>query len=97
MLHPAISAIEGMVNAADFDRKMLQLATQLAHESDLKGVLLSALEALLRTVRSHGSLDSDTEVILLVRCVLRLVIRLLKESQAEVERSVRSFSLSFDT
>ena len=84
--YPAIAAIVDMANAADFDRKMLLLATQLAHESDSKAVLLSALEALLRTVHSHGPMDSDSEAILLVRCILRLVIRLRKECQLEVER-----------
>lgn len=87
-LHPAIAAIVDMANAADFDRKMLLLATQLAHESDSKGVLLSALEALLRTVHSHGPMDSDSEAILLVRCILRLVIRLRKECQLDAERYV---------
>lgn len=75
-----------MVKAADFDRKMLLVATQLAHESDLKRVLLVSLEALLKTVRSHGSTDSDVEVILLARCIIRLVIRLMKEAPTDRDR-----------
>lgn len=75
-----------MANAPDFDRKMLLLATQLAHESDLKSVLLAALEALLKTLQSHGPMDSDVEAILLARCIIRLVIRLMKETSNEKDR-----------
>ena len=67
-----------MVKAANFDRKMLLVATQLAHETDLKRVLLVSLEALLDTVHSHGSGDTDVEAILFARCIIRLVIRLMK-------------------
>ncbi|KAH8111444.1 meiosis protein SPO22/ZIP4 like-domain-containing protein [Phellopilus nigrolimitatus] len=82
----AVSAVQDMANAPDFDRKMLLLATQLAHESDLKSVLLAALEALLKTLQSHGPMDSDVEAILLARCIIRLVIRLMKETSNEKDR-----------
>ena len=75
-----------MVKAANFDRKMLLVATQLAHETDLKRVLLVSLEALLNTVRSHGSGDTDVEAILLARCIIRLVIRLMKEAPTDKDR-----------
>ena len=75
-----------MVKAADFDRKMLLVATQLAHESDLKKVLLVSLEALLSTLRSHGPMDTDIEAVCLVRCIIRLVIRLMKETANEKDR-----------
>ena len=75
-----------MAKAADFDRKMLLVATQLAHETDLKRVLLVSLEALLNTVRSHGSGDTDVEAILLARCIIRLVIRLMKEAPTDEGR-----------
>ena len=77
-----------MVIADDFDRKMLLLATNLAHELDLKNVLLASLEALLRSTETHGPTDSDTEAILLLRCIIRLVMRLVKEAVTDQERCV---------
>ncbi|THH10579.1 hypothetical protein EW145_g1240 [Phellinidium pouzarii] len=82
----AVSAIQDMAVAPDFDRKMLLLATQLAHESDIKSVLLASLEALLKTVQSHGPTDSDIEAVLLARCIIRLVIRLMKDAPTEKDR-----------
>lgn len=75
-----------MTNASDFDRKMLLLATQLAHESDLKNVLLIALEALLKTLQGHGPMSSDVEAVLLIRCIIRLSIRLMKEAPTDEDR-----------
>ena len=84
--HLAVSAIQDMVKAADFDRRMLLLATQLAHDSDYKRVLLVSLEALLKTVRSHGATNADVEAILLSRCIIRLVIRLEQEAPVHNDR-----------
>jgi hypothetical protein len=39
-----------MVKASDFDRRMLLLAVQVAHESKQKSLLLSILRALFDTV-----------------------------------------------
>lgn len=77
-----------MAKASDFDRRMLLLATQISHEADMKSVLLASLEALLKTLRSHGPVDSDVEGICLARCIIRLVIRLMKEALVENDRSV---------
>lgn len=82
----AVGAIQSMATAPDFDRKMLLLATQLAHEADMRGVLLAALEALLKTLQNHGPMDAETEAVLLIRCIIRLVIHLMKEAPTEKEQ-----------
>jgi len=89
----AVSAIESMSTAQDFNKKMLLLATQLAHESDLKGVLLASLETLLHSLSNHGPMDSEAEAVLLIRCIIRLVMRLMKDAQVEEERKSLSNSL----
>jgi hypothetical protein len=66
-----------MVKAADFDRKMLLLATQISHESEMKTVLLSVLEALLKTLKNSG--ETVVEAMTLIRCIIRLVLKLLVE------------------
>jgi hypothetical protein len=68
-----------MVNAADFDRKMLLLATQISHESEMKPVLLSVLEALLKTLKIKNSGEAVVEAMTLIRCIIRLVLKLLVE------------------
>ncbi|EJD04521.1 uncharacterized protein FOMMEDRAFT_146421 [Fomitiporia mediterranea MF3/22] len=89
----AVAAIQNMASAPDFDKKMLLLATQLSHESDLKIVLLTCLEALLKTLQSRGPIDSDVEAICLARCIIRLVMRLMKETPVETERVALASSL----
>lgn len=72
-----------MVKAADFDRKMLLLATQISHESDMKPVLLSVLEALLKTLTfENSSGETVVEAMALIRCIIRLVLKLLVEPAA---------------
>ncbi|KAJ7877618.1 meiosis protein SPO22/ZIP4 like-domain-containing protein [Mycena leptocephala] len=75
----AIRAIRDMVKAADFDRKMLLLATQISHESEMKTVLLSVLEALLKTLKIENSGETVVEAMTLIRCIIRLVLKLLVE------------------
>jgi len=70
-----------MARATDFDRKMLILATQLAHESDMKGLLLSVLDALLQTLNiTEGNMV--TEAMVLIRCAIRLILKLMTEPAA---------------
>ncbi|EMD41466.1 hypothetical protein CERSUDRAFT_128264 [Gelatoporia subvermispora B] len=78
----AISAVQDMVNAADFNPKMLLLATQLANEYEMKPLLLSVLEALLRTLRSNETPQTNVEAVTLVRCIIRLVLKLMAEPAA---------------
>ncbi|GBE78570.1 hypothetical protein BKA93DRAFT_799652 [Sparassis latifolia] len=75
----AIDAIRSMVIAPDFDRKMLMLATRLANESEMKALLLSALEALLDVVKIRQGPATDVEALTLIRCIIRLVLKLLAE------------------
>ncbi|KAJ7088423.1 meiosis protein SPO22/ZIP4 like-domain-containing protein [Mycena belliarum] len=80
----AIRATHNMVKASDFDRKMLLLATQISHQSEMKTVLLSVLEALLKTlkVENSGSGETVVEAMTLIRCIIRLVLKLLVEPAA---------------
>ncbi|KAI0063230.1 hypothetical protein BV25DRAFT_1899548 [Artomyces pyxidatus] len=75
----AIRAVKAMVQASHFDRKMLLMATRLAHESDLKNLLLFVLQELLKLVRNRESIEADVEPITLVRCMIRIVLRLLAD------------------
>ena len=70
-----------MVQAPDFDRRMLLLATQISHQSEMKGVLLSVLENLLKTLKI-GSNAEIAEAMTLNRCILKLILGLLVEPAA---------------
>lgn len=70
-----------MARAPDFDRKMLILATQLAHESDMKGLLLSVLDALLQTLNIPEG-NMVIEAMVLIRCAIRLILKLMMEPAA---------------
>ena len=78
----AIRATRAMAKCPDFDRNMLLLATQLAHESDMKTLLLSILEELLQTVNMRVSDEFQSEALTLIRCIIRLVVKLLGEPGA---------------
>ena len=73
-----------MVEAPDFDRKMLLLATQLANESDMKSLLLSILEALLDTVQKQRGQNLHLEALVLIRCIIRLTVKLMAEPGARM-------------
>ncbi|KAI0802995.1 hypothetical protein BC629DRAFT_1284035 [Irpex lacteus] len=77
-----IEAVKDMASAPDFDRKMLLLATQLANESDMKALLLSVLETLLKMVQNQPEKDIHVEGLSLIRCVIRLVVKLMGEPAA---------------
>jgi hypothetical protein len=68
-----------MVHGSCFDQRMLLMATRLAHESDLKNVLLSVLQELLDLVRARKTTEMTVEPITLVRCMIRLVLRLIAD------------------
>ena len=72
-----------MMQAPDFDRKMLALVTQLSHESDMKGLLLSVLDSLLQTLQTKES-DGILEGMVLIRCAIKLIIRLLTDPAAQM-------------
>lgn len=81
----AIKALHDMRHSAGFDRKMLLLATQMTHQLELKGVLLSALEALLATLTSESGSAGDAVVdaMTLIRCIIRLVLKLMSDPTAK--------------
>lgn len=74
-----------MVHSPGFDQRMLLMATRLAHETDLKNVLLSVLQELLDCVRARETTEMNVEPITLVRCMIRLVLRLIADP-ANAER-----------
>jgi hypothetical protein len=71
-----------MLKTSDFDRKMLLLATQLAHETKQKTLLLAILEAMYKTLQRESHIEVETEGITLVRCGIRIILDLLKEPLA---------------
>jgi hypothetical protein len=77
-----------MAKATDFDPRMIRLATQLAHSRKQRGLLLTALDVLLKTVRGelgvtkHSEFDVGCESVVLVRCLIRLVNELMTAPDA---------------
>lgn len=87
-----------MTTCPDFDKKMLLLATQVSHASENRTILLAALKALLRTMKSDqgGSEGGLVEAMTLIRCIIKLVLRLLTEPAANryaYTRAHRSFRI----
>jgi len=71
-----------MMKAPDFDRKMLLLATQISHQSEMKSVLLAVLESLLRTLKIGTNGEMLVEAMSLMRCIVKLTLSLLVEPAA---------------
>ncbi|KAJ1310787.1 hypothetical protein OPQ81_009307 [Rhizoctonia solani] len=86
----AIQAVESMLSTSDFNRKMLLLATQLAHETKQKTLLLAVLEAMYKTLQQESHVDVESEGIILVRCSIRILLDLLKEPLAATSQLVES-------
>lgn len=78
----AIRAVQDMVKAPDFDRRMLLLATQLSHDMDMKTLLLSVLQSLLRTLKFADGGETAVEAMTLLRCIIRLILKLLVQPGA---------------
>ncbi|KAF8957067.1 meiosis protein SPO22/ZIP4 like-domain-containing protein [Flammula alnicola] len=78
----AIRAIHDMVKAPDFDRKMLLLATQISHQSEMKGILLAVLQSLLKTLKIGSNGEVVIEAMTLIRCIVKLILNLLVEPAA---------------
>ncbi|KAJ4485242.1 hypothetical protein J3R30DRAFT_3282666 [Lentinula aciculospora] len=93
----AIKSMHEMVHALNFDRQMLLLATRISHESELKNVLLAVLEALLKTVKVSNSGETVVEAMALLRCIIRLVLKLLAEPTATRSMLVDSVVVHFRT
>jgi hypothetical protein len=73
-----------MVHAANFDRKMILLACRLAHDLDMKNLLLNVLKALLETLNFRENVENISEAMALVRCIIRLIVKLLGEPAADL-------------
>lgn len=71
-----------MQKAPDFDRKMLMLATQISHQSEMRTLLLSVLEGLLKTLKVGSSGDVVVQAMTLIRCIVKLILQLLVEPVA---------------
>ncbi|KAF8525122.1 hypothetical protein BU17DRAFT_42114 [Hysterangium stoloniferum] len=84
VLLDTIHAVEDMVQAKDFDKRMLLLATQLAHDANLKTLLLTILDSLLSFLKCQGGFENEIEALTMVRCIIRLVIELIKQPAAEL-------------
>lgn len=76
---PAMKAVRSMVTAVDFDKRMLLLATKLANESDMKELLLLVLEELLNHMQLRQDSETRTELIGLIRCVIRLDLKMMTD------------------
>ena len=72
-----------MIQAPNFSKKMLLLATQLANECGMKHLLLSVLEALL-DASTRDAANIGAEVVTLVRCIIRLVIATMSTPAADL-------------
>jgi hypothetical protein len=73
-----------MVRAVGFDRRMILLACRLAHDLDMKDLLLNVLKALLETLNTREKVENITEAMTLIRCIIRLIIKLLAEPAADL-------------
>jgi len=71
-----------MANSPDFDRKLLLLVTQVSHKSEMRTVLLTALECLLKALRIGSNGDDAVEAMALIRCIIKLALNLLTESSS---------------
>ncbi|EAU93351.2 hypothetical protein CC1G_04330 [Coprinopsis cinerea okayama7 len=78
----AIRAIKDIQAAPDFDRRMLLLATQISHRSELKRVLLVVLEGLLKTLKLGSNGEIVVEAMALLRCIIKLILGLLVDPLA---------------
>ncbi|KAF9527894.1 meiosis protein SPO22/ZIP4 like-domain-containing protein [Crepidotus variabilis] len=91
----AIHAVRDMLNASDFDRRMLLLATQISYQSEMKPVLLAVLESLLKTLKAESNGDCISEAMTLVRCIVKLILGLLVQPAAHrpplIDSVVRQF------
>ncbi|KIJ58775.1 hypothetical protein HYDPIDRAFT_102026, partial [Hydnomerulius pinastri MD-312] len=89
-VHQATRAIKEVVEAPDFDRRMLLLACRLSHDFDMKGLLLSVLMSLLEVLNFRENVDTVAEAMTLVRCIIRLTLKLLGEPGANIRSLVQT-------
>ncbi|KAJ3763352.1 meiosis protein SPO22/ZIP4 like-domain-containing protein [Lentinula raphanica] len=90
-------SVNEMVRSPDFDRQMLLLATKVSHESEMKNVLLAVLEALLKTLNVCDNGETVVEAMALLRCIIRLVLKLHAESTTMRSALIKSVVAHFNT
>ncbi|KAI5992168.1 hypothetical protein EDD15DRAFT_2197189 [Pisolithus albus] len=82
----ATRAVREMVEAADFDRRMLLLACRLAHDCDMKHLLLSVLMALSDTLNFRNNVENLAEAMILIRPPLvKTLLNYFKNAKTLVE------------
>jgi hypothetical protein len=77
-----VRVINDMRKAPDFDRKMLLLAMQISHQSEMGTLLLSVLEGLLKTLKMGSGGNAVVQAMTLIRCIVKLILQLLVEPAA---------------
>lgn len=73
----ATSAIQNVVNAPDFDCRMLILATQISHRLSDQRYVVRVLECLLRSLKVGSGSEAIPETITLVRCIIKVILGVL--------------------
>jgi hypothetical protein len=63
-----------MAKAPDFDRKHLLAVTKLAHEANMRPLLLISLEMLLKTLKFNKDEETVSDALTLIRCIIRLLL-----------------------
>ncbi|KAF8824155.1 hypothetical protein HHX47_DHR9000165 [Lentinula edodes] len=86
--YQAIKSMHAMVNAPDFDRQMLLLATKISHESEMKNVLLAILEALLTTLKISKSGETAKQI--------REISAEIKSCKARISQIIESNKITGD-
>ncbi|PPQ65610.1 hypothetical protein CVT24_011819, partial [Panaeolus cyanescens] len=93
----AVRAIHDMLRAPDFDRKMLLLATQISHKSEMKTLLLTVLQSLLKTLRTGSEGEDIVQAMTLIRCIVKLVLNILAEPAANKSALIDTVVNQFKT
>lgn len=93
----AIHALGTMINATDFDRKMLMLAMNLARQLENQSLLHAILERLLETLRRDGDVDEAVQRFTLIRCLVRLTLSLMEHPGAETKQLLPILRRHFET
>lgn len=86
-----------MINATDFDRKMLMLAMNLARQLENQSLLHAILERLLETLRRDGDVDEAVQRFTLIRCLVRLTLSLMEHPGAETKQLLPILRRHFET
>lgn len=73
---------------------MLLLAIRLTHESGNKSILLASLNSLLKILLESDDTNTTSESILIIRCIVRLLLALCRESDEHGVRCVLFYAVA---